>query len=378
MAGAKKNPHVVWIGIDPNLLLAGLDTKALFGCDNYLKFSLNPVAEQEDEEEEEDKVEPKLEDDVKEEVSSGEDDFDDSMQHQFSQEMEDDEGSESDNSDLKLKDSTDVKDEASGEGDDTPQSKPVKVKQRRDHSKKNPDLFCARCKKTFCFEKSFERHMEKNDCRERDENYVQPCHRPTLCAACGQTFRDRSGMKKHYKLVHMGQRDHKCDQCDNEYSSKIHLKRHFEAAHLDLSFHCEFCSKVFKTSVDLKEHEKREHSGVAIPCPHCNKNFIQQRNLDLHIENGICQAERVKYMNKMKKLKCRKEIPCTVCGKLLTSNYKMKRHMENVHIQGTGMSPKGKCIRCQHCEFNTPWEKKLERHLETMHPDEYNPYHTNQ
>ena len=378
MAGAKKNPHVVWIGIDPNLLLAGLDTKALFGCDNYLKFSLNPVAEQEDEEEEEDKVEPKLEDDVKEEVSSGEDDFDDSMQHQFSQEMEDDEGSESDNSDLKLKDSTDVKDEASGEGDDTSQSKPVKAKQRRDHSKKNPDLFCARCKKTFCFEKSFERHMEKNDCRERDENYVQPCHRPTLCAACGQTFRDRSGMKKHYKLVHMGQRDHKCDQCDNEYSSKIHLKRHFEAAHLDLSFHCEFCSKVFKTSVDLKEHEKREHSGVAIPCPHCNKNFIQQRNLDLHIENGICQAERVKYMNKMKKLKCRKEIPCTVCGKLLTSNYKMKRHMENVHIQGTGMSPKGKCIRCQHCEFNTPWEKKLERHLETMHPDKYNPYHTNQ
>ena len=371
MAGAKKNPHVVWIGIDPNLLLAGLDTKALFGCDNYLKFSLNPVAEQE-EEEEEDKVEPKLEDDVKEEVSSGEDDFDDSM-HQFSQEMEDGEGSESDNSDSKPKHSADVKDEDSGG-----EASPVKPKQRRDHSKKNPDLFCARCKKTFCFEKSFERHMEKNDCRERDENYVQPCHRPTLCAACGQTFRDRSGMKKHYKLVHMGQKDHKCDQCENEYSSKIHLKRHIEAAHMDLSFHCDFCIKVFKTSIDLKEHEKREHSGVAIPCPHCNKNFIQQRNLDLHIENGICQAERVKYMNKMKKLKCRKEIPCPVCGKLLTSNYKMKRHMERVHVQGTGMSPKGKCIKCQHCEFNTPWEKKLERHLETMHPDEYNPYHTNQ
>ena len=368
MSGAKKNRHVVWIGIDPNLLLKGLDTKALFGCDNYLKFSLNPVTEQE-----EDKVEPKLEDDVKEEVSSGEDDFDNSGQ--FSQDVEDDQESESDNSESKLKDLPDVKGETTGDGGDT---KPVKAKQRRDHSKKNPNLFCARCKKTFCFEKSFERHMEKNDCRERDENYVQPCLRPTLCAACGQTFRDRSGMKKHYKVFHMGQKDHKCDQCENEYSSKVHLKRHIEAAHMDLCFQCDFCTKVFKSSVDLKEHEKREHSGVAIPCPTCNKKFIQQRNLDLHVENGICQAERVKYMNKMKKLKCRKEIPCTVCDKILTSNYKMKRHMERVHIQGTGMSPKGKCIKCQHCEFNTPWEKKLERHLETMHPEEHNPYHINQ
>ena len=57
MAGAKKNPHVVWIGIDPNLLLAGLDTKALFGCDNYLKFSLNPVTEQEEQEEQEEEEE---------------------------------------------------------------------------------------------------------------------------------------------------------------------------------------------------------------------------------------------------------------------------------------------------------------------------------
>ena len=56
MSEGKKNPHVIWIGIDPNLLLAGLDTKALFGCDNYPKFSLNPVQEEQDEE----KVESKL------------------------------------------------------------------------------------------------------------------------------------------------------------------------------------------------------------------------------------------------------------------------------------------------------------------------------
>ena len=315
MSEGKKNPHVIWIGIDPNLLLAGLDTKALFGCDNYLKFSLHPVQEEQYEE----KVVPNLEDDVNEEVSSGEDDFDDSMQ--FLQEAENDNCAD-DDSEQRIQ--TGAKTEAIDESRSRP-------KQRRDHSKKNPNLFCASCKKTFCNETSFKRHITKNDCRERDENYVQPCNRSTICEACGQTFRDRSGMKKHYKVHHMGQKDHKCDQCENEYASKVHLKRHIEAAHMDVNFFCDICNTEFKTSVDLKEHEKREHSGIAIQCPKCNKKFIQRRNLEVHLVNGICEAERVKQMKKMKKLKRMKEIPCPVCQKILTSNYKLKRHLEGVH-----------------------------------------------
>ena len=133
MSGGKKNPHVIWIGIDPNLFLAGLDTKVLFGCDNYLKFSLNPVQEEQDEE----KVELKLEDDVKEEVSSGEDDFDDSIQ--ILREAENDNCAD-DESEQKIQ--TGVNTDAIDESRSNP-------KQRRDHSKKNPNLFCATCKKHF-------------------------------------------------------------------------------------------------------------------------------------------------------------------------------------------------------------------------------------
>ena len=32
--------HTLWIGIDPNILLQGLDTRELFKCENYLKFNL--------------------------------------------------------------------------------------------------------------------------------------------------------------------------------------------------------------------------------------------------------------------------------------------------------------------------------------------------
>ena len=41
------NKHVLWIGIDPNILLEGLDTATLFKCENYLKFSINSGVDKE-------------------------------------------------------------------------------------------------------------------------------------------------------------------------------------------------------------------------------------------------------------------------------------------------------------------------------------------
>ena len=39
--------HTLWIGIDPNILLEGLDTAALFKCENYLKFKVNSETQKE-------------------------------------------------------------------------------------------------------------------------------------------------------------------------------------------------------------------------------------------------------------------------------------------------------------------------------------------
>ena len=36
--------HVIWIGIDPNLLLQGIDPARFFGDKSFLKFNLNPPA----------------------------------------------------------------------------------------------------------------------------------------------------------------------------------------------------------------------------------------------------------------------------------------------------------------------------------------------
>ena len=39
----------MWIDIDPNILLQGLDATALFKCENYLKFNLGSNSDKEKE-----------------------------------------------------------------------------------------------------------------------------------------------------------------------------------------------------------------------------------------------------------------------------------------------------------------------------------------
>ena len=41
------NKHILWIGIDPNILLQGFYTTALFKCENYLKFKVNSETQKE-------------------------------------------------------------------------------------------------------------------------------------------------------------------------------------------------------------------------------------------------------------------------------------------------------------------------------------------
>jgi len=121
---------------------------------------------------------------------------------------------------------------------------------------------------------------------------------------------------------------------------------------------------------------KRQHSDTTVACPNCNKNFIQQKNLDLHLLNGICDEANVEYKKEKKRLK-EKTFQCPHCPLAMSTGSRLKRHVTTVHIKGTGMSPKGKSHRCSHCEFHTPFKKRLMTHMEQMHPKLYNPYEQN-
>ena len=420
MAGKEKK-HTIWIGIDPNLLLGGLDTKAMFGCENYLKFNLNPRNKEEqkeddgafddvvdggydeaddhnyeggDGEENEDgeepfklEVEPKFDlDEVKEEVASEEESNDDEMVHSFEQEMYDYEDNESETgnneSETGNADGEAVKLERTNVKSERPSESATKNpgvgrgQTKRDHTKKIADLKCGRCQKTFCLEKSYKRHLKIDACVVKGEGYIRPCLLPALCPECGGTFKTRSKMLQHIRDVHLNVKPHSCDQCEKAFVNAYKLKRHVETKHSTSEHICDFCSKLFKAEPYLNDHIRRDHNEHCVSCPKCNKNFMKQANLDLHLANGICDQPRQDLLNEKKKIVAKlKKDPCPHCNKIITSSKGgLRKHIERVHVKGTGMSPKGKSQRCTYCEFHTPFEKKLQIHMDLMHPEMYNPY----
>jgi hypothetical protein len=353
--------YVIWVGIDPNLLLAGLDTKALFGCDNYLRFNVD---------------EPKCNDlEVKEEVSSGEED-----NHELNEldpyEQDDGEVSEKESSEtLSQPQGTAAGKNLASSGN----SKANITKKTRDHSKKNSDLECEKCQKQFCTKLGFRRHQRRERCSKKKEGgEIQPSLRPTMCPECGKMLGSVSHMKKHVKAVHWKEKNYQCDQCDQAFATRSGLTRHTETRHQDGVHMCEFCMRTFTAQAYVTDHVRREHSESTVQCPTCNKKFIKQVNLDLHIENEICEGTRQAAMKIKKKMKIREDRhPCPHCKAMMTRKA-LKRHIVQVHMTGTGISPKGKSQRCMHCEFHTPFEKKLQKHLDVMHPKMYNPYHESQ
>jgi len=251
-----------------------------------------------------------------------------------------------------------------------------KKKIKRDHSKRDPSLKCERCRRTFVLVKSFQKHVKLAKCIVKGDDYVCPSKRPDayacMCPQCGQSFTHISSLRSHVKSVHLKQKDFHCDQCDKSFVEITNLRSHIETKHLKLTVFCEFCPKQFTATAYLKDHVRRQHSDTTVSCPNCHKNFIQQKNLDIHLLNGICNVERVECMKERKKNT--RPWKCPYCPKAMENESRYKRHVNNIHLKGTGMSPKGKSHRCCHCEFHTPFKKRLVKHMGEMHPTLYNPF----
>ena len=62
-------------------------------------------------------------------------------------------------------------------------------------------------------------------------------------------------MKEHIKIVHNGQKYHKCNSCGKAFSSAGDLKRHINSVHNGQKDHkCDSCLKTFSQSGNLKKH----------------------------------------------------------------------------------------------------------------------------
>ena len=116
------------------------------------------------------------------------------------------------------------------------------------------------------------------------------------------------------------------------------------------TYNCK-CGKSFPQSAGLSRHKRTcpSHSDNTAPqqeyiCSKCKKSFTRKDNRDAHFKN--CTNSRTKEVP-----------PCSYpdCGKQFTTNYKLKRHISQVHDkEKENQTPKKKVAR-------NPPAKKLDR-----------------
>ena len=105
---------------------------------------------------------------------------------------------------------------------------------------------CNLCQKTFCSKQFYEYH----------ERTVHISVR--ACNLCGQKVKD---LERHEQNIHGEQeKSNKCPEpdCGKEFKTKLQLKRHNDAVHLQLREQCPKCEKWF-TVTHLKTHIRKLH-----------------------------------------------------------------------------------------------------------------------
>jgi KRAB domain-containing zinc finger protein len=163
-----------------------------------------------------------------------------------------------------------------------------------------------------------------------------------------------------------GEHKFNCDQCDLNFLSKLHLKKHIYRAH-KCKFECESgkCRAKFATLEGLVKHQKKKHSkgscdickrtfkdanalkihryGVhnkRFECKICLKNFGFKRDLDMHFSKhggvklfscSICCKEFSDRSNYKRHVRTHggavKKHSCTICNRIFTRKASLQQHL---------------------------------------------------
>lgn len=316
----EREDQVIWIGIDPNLLLGGLDTQAMFGCDNYLKMNLMT----ENQETNKQKVESDSEDNIV--MKDDQDMYENSVK---------DEAPSDDESVGEVKFAQELLDDEKGviaQGGNGVK----KEKGRRKRSKMEFSLKCGMCKKMFRQLKSFRKHQLRGDCIEKREALLYDC------GQCQYQTTDQGNLTRHIQSIHEGVR-YDCGLCDYKAKWKIALTRHIQAIHEGVRYNCTQCDYQATTQNHLNRHTQAKHEGVKYDCIQCDYQTTDHGNLTRHVQSV---HEGVRYN-------------CDQCDYQATRQNHLNRHIQSKH--------EGVRYDCDQCEFQSTLKSSLTRHIQSKH-----------
>uniref|UniRef100_A0A452FQI5 Zinc finger protein 677 n=1 Tax=Capra hircus TaxID=9925 RepID=A0A452FQI5_CAPHI len=177
------------------------------------------------------------------------------------------------------------------------------------HSGEKP-YKCNECGKAFAERSSLNKH-KKIHTGEKPYN------------ECGRAFTQFSRLTRHQKIIHTGEKPHKCNVCGKRFTQRSSLMAHQRIHTGEKSYKCKDCDKAFIQRSQLWGHERTHTGEKPYKCNECGKAFTMRPYLTQH--KTIHTGE--------------KPYKCHECGKAYTQFASLtrhqKRHTENTHKSNT-------------------------------------------
>ena len=86
-----------------------------------------------------------------------------------------------------------------------------------------------------------------------------------------KTCSSKRALKVHIIIVHDKIKNYQCEDCDQSFYAKAHLKRHVTRIHYDQKVKCNECSVMFGLKSNMERHVSSVHKSIKHKCSECQR-----------------------------------------------------------------------------------------------------------